>query len=72
MNYSMPHCFESVLTCVIVGIFYIGSVSCVLIALFKCTFTDPGIIPAVPSANISKDKEYCKLIMIYNNDRCEI
>lgn len=54
----MPYAFD-VLLDVVLSIVYIGSMCINIYALAKCTLTDPGVIPAIPSENINKKKDYC-------------
>jgi hypothetical protein len=49
---------------VILGLLYSSSLIINIRTLIKCTITDPGIIPAIPSENIDKKKDYCMYSII--------
>ena len=52
----------SLLAAILVGIFYLISIGINIYTLVKCSITDPGIIPAIPSDKIDKKKAYCNLL----------
>jgi len=45
---------------ILVGILVLLTWSLVIINLFKCSTTDPGIIPGIKSDKVDKTKHYCK------------
>ena len=43
----------------VLGVLYIVTWVLDLTALFKCSLTDPGIIPSIKSPHITQQKEIC-------------
>ena len=50
---------SSVGVCIVLGLIYTITLLTSMYNLFKCSLTDPGIIPAIPSQNIDPKKAYC-------------
>ena len=58
----MPYVFRNYWYMIVVMILiYAASLAFNIYILTKCSFTDPGIIPAITSKFINKKKKYCTL-----------
>jgi hypothetical protein len=56
----MPKTF-SIAGCILVGILYILTLASNIYVLYKCSVTDPGIIPAIKENRINFKKHYCNI-----------